>query len=929
MHFKKFKSRRFTYSRMRLNILLISILSCLFFLSVPLPALDPNQPIDSYLVEDWSTDSSMNQLTVANMVQTPDGYLWVQFYGQASFRYDGNKFTWVRDIAKLPTDIDQVNSTLLIDLDNEGRLWMLVNKGLVVYQENRIQFVDHLKEFPRSDFAAGVHDSYGNIWLGTMGGTLYCRRNNELIKYDEDRGFKVKGFSHFIEDSRRRLWAISRKNGLYRLDGEKFVTEKLQALPDDAILTSMKEDRKGHFWIGTSRGLIRKNSNTSTLFTTKDGLSDNFINDILIDSSDNIWLATDRGLNRIKETPQGKLTINHRFENYIITTLLEDHERYLWFGTEGMGLMRLRDRVCRLVNIQSQRQNFTTTIFYDDYNYIWAGDIYGDVVKINSASKKIEKRYNFPGHISAISKDRGGNIWVGTEYEGLFQIKPNGNTTQYTNQLLHREIKSLMSDSQNRIWIGTRNGLNIYQNGKFKAWNNLDGFTNYNIFGFTEDSDGNVWVSSYRGLFRFEKGIVSAETLTSLLKNYSNSCLYQDREGVSWIGGNSEGIIRYKNGELFHYKDAVRGAGMRNEINKIVEDDFGYLWISSPNRILRVSREQLNHYVENDQTVVTPRLFGKRDGLLSTESYGHTTNTAVKTNSGELWFATKNGIAIFNPAAIKIRKHSPFVHIEKVTVDSKPVDPIQKTGVLETESPSSVKLYFTSPQFDLRKQVFFRYKLEGYDKEWRRVEPGESRNAEYRGLPPGDYRFFVTGCNSDGVWSQKGAEFKFTIPFHFFKSNLFAMLLLFFVFLGFGILIFFREKVKLEKKYAPSGLDKTKVDQCLTRLNQLMEKEKVYQDDSITLDTLAKQLDIPPWYLSRVINQELNKSFFDLINYYRIEDVKNQLLDENSSHSILDIAFDVGFNTKSAFNRAFKKFTNMTPSQYKKMFAKNKSNESR
>ncbi|MCP5047871.1 MAG: hypothetical protein GY940_11915, partial [bacterium] len=167
---------------------------------------------------------------------------------------------------------------------------------------------------------------------------------------------------------------------------------------------------------------------------------------------------------------------------------------------------------------------------------------------------------------------------------------------------------------------------------------------------------------------------------------------------------------------------------------------------------------------------ITPRLFGKKDGLVSAETYGSATGTVIKTASGELWFATKNGIAIFNPEKVKIRKDAPFVHIEKVTLNGSPVDPVQENAVLAVDEPSAVKLYFTSPQFDLRKQVFFKYRLEGYDREWRRVEPGESRNAEYRDLPPGDYRFFVTGCNSDGVWNKEAVKLSFYLKPSFWET---------------------------------------------------------------------------------------------------------------------------------------------------------------
>ena len=76
-----------------------------------------------------------------------------------------------------------------------------------------------------------------------------------------------------------------------------------------------------------------------------------------------------------------------------------------------------------------------------------------------------------------------------------------------------------------------------------------------------------------------------------------------------------------------------------------------------------------------------------------------------------------------------------------------------------------------------------------------------------------------------------------------------------------------------------------------------------------------------PRWLSQIINEELNKNFYDLVNYYRIEEAKKLLVSVNGERTILDIAYDVGFNTKSSFNRAFKKQTRMTPSQFKQKFS--------
>jgi AraC-like DNA-binding protein len=96
-----------------------------------------------------------------------------------------------------------------------------------------------------------------------------------------------------------------------------------------------------------------------------------------------------------------------------------------------------------------------------------------------------------------------------------------------------------------------------------------------------------------------------------------------------------------------------------------------------------------------------------------------------------------------------------------------------------------------------------------------------------------------------------------------------------------------------------------------------MERYKPYTNPKLTLVDLAHKLKIPPHALSRIINVGFGKNFFDFINSYRIEEFKRRVEDiQYKNHTLLSIAFDVGFNSKTAFNRSFKKITNQTPSNY-------------
>ncbi len=128
-------------------------------------------------------------------------------------------------------------------------------------------------------------------------------------------------------------------------------------------------------------------------------------------------------------------------------------------------------------------------------------------------------------------------------------------------------------------------------------------------------------------------------------------------------------------------------------------------------------------------------------------------------------------------------------------------------------------------------------------------------------------------------------------------------------------------KITMSEKasYSKSGLTSEKIEILANQLNKHMEKEKPFLNEDLNLTLLAEQSQISPPHLSQVINQYFQKNFYDFINQYRVEEAKKRLLSADYRHlSILGIAFDCGFKSKSSFNRYFKKYTGTAPSEFKK-----------
>ena len=127
------------------------------------------------------------------------------------------------------------------------------------------------------------------------------------------------------------------------------------------------------------------------------------------------------------------------------------------------------------------------------------------------------------------------------------------------------------------------------------------------------------------------------------------------------------------------------------------------------------------------------------------------------------------------------------------------------------------------------------------------------------------------------------------------------------------------EGITKPKKYEKSGLSEEGAKQAYKRLMEVMVKEKPFLDPELTLYALSNTLNVQPNHLSQIINIIEKMNFFDFINRYRIEEVKKNMFLQQKEHlTILGIAYESGFNSKTSFNRIFKKTTGMTPTEFKK-----------
>jgi AraC-like DNA-binding protein len=118
-------------------------------------------------------------------------------------------------------------------------------------------------------------------------------------------------------------------------------------------------------------------------------------------------------------------------------------------------------------------------------------------------------------------------------------------------------------------------------------------------------------------------------------------------------------------------------------------------------------------------------------------------------------------------------------------------------------------------------------------------------------------------------------------------------------------------------KYEKSGLAEDQAGKIYEQLGIAMSKQKLFTESELTLAALAKTLDVHPNHLSQVINSYEGKNFYDFINFHRVEEFKRLApRPDNQNYTLLSMAYECGFNSKTSFNRNFRKVTGISPSEY-------------
>ena len=576
-------------------------------------------------------------------------------------------------------------------------------------------------------YPLGIHeDGEERLWFLTRD---YLLGANSLVRYDSPTGrfssFYVDRSLNVLraiaEDDRGYLWLGTAPKGLYRFDkatGTRIDVPLTPNHPTPLGMHALYYDRSGTLWVGTDEGIyyVRPSPSPFRVYrhdpANPNSLSSNRVNGILVDRAGILWIATSDGLNRL-DRRTGRYT-RYRHDpadpfslpkDRKVWSLYEDRSGNLWVGTAGGGLWRMDRSTERFEAVAIRPGGLELSVYGKD-------------------------------KIFHIRENQAGRLWVST-FDGIVRLDvSSGRVSHYLNTA-----------------PGERGGKGV--------------------FVVEEDRAGILWAGTEEGLARLDPATGHVTRYRQDPENHPDSlskntiwAIHEDRSGRLWVGTIGGGLNRLDRatGRFKHY--TTRDGLPNDVIYGILEDDDGYLWLSTNNGLARFdpAAETFEHYDAGDG------LPGNEFDLMAYH----------KSSTGELFFGGPHGVVSFFPRDLTESAFAPRVVITSFKkFDEKPRPGLLADGDEIVLSRKENFFTFTFAAFDYTnpRKNRYRYRLEGVDPGWRTTD-GARPEAGYTNVLPGDYTFVVEGSNHHGVFSDRQATVRVRIVPAFWQTGWFQTVLI-------------------------------------------------------------------------------------------------------------------------------------------------------
>ena len=891
------------------------------------------QAQNEYKFSHYGVNQGLSQSVVNCLFQDSFGFIWVgtqdglnRFNGYTFDRFINNPF----DTTSLAN-----NWIFCVSEDADKNIWVGTRSGLHRFDRETGRF-ERFQHAP--DHTTDVYNDAIYGIAVDKAGMVYTNTPPLLNRFDP----KTKKLVHF-------------KNSI----GYSAGTED-QIFP-------LKIDKKGRIWIATVDGVScfnpedQKFKNYQFNATDKNSLSNNFVTSIYEDKVGTIWIGTRLGLNRFNEASQRftRFLCSSATSGDFVRTMVNDPRGNLWVGTENNGLQKLSIKDDKAVVLDQFKGSpflspvnishaIVLSLMVDKSNNLWVGTLNGaDKTDLKAKKFKLYRKSEsrnsvdlLDNVIASIYKDKEGKLWVGNWGKGLNIYDRKTGKVQHFSSTLSGDariandyVHVIYEHSPKEVWIGTRNGLYVY-NGKrfvpYKSFYGLANFTDFKdnrIYCIARDKQQNTWVGTRNGLYMlnlksmrstFYQASGKAEQRISDNLVYSVIC---DSRGLVWVGTNN-GLDCFdpKTNSFKHFTRNVSSKNTlcSNFIVSLCEDSEGYIWIGTKSGVNRLSVKdsKFTYYSEENgfpSNVIYEMLMDKGQNLWFSTGRGlallrkgetrfrtYTVEDGLQgiefnlqarflAKDGEMFFGGMEGFNSFYPDSLLDNKFvAPvvFTSFEKFsTKGSKSINPNSVSEIVLTDSDYALTLEFASLDFTNPDKNMYAYMLEPASDKW--MELGTRRFVPLSSLSPGVYNFRVKGTNGDGVWNEQGTTIVIRVLPPWYRSTLAIIIYILLVSIGIYLVIKIRERnlriqtetleIKVAERTAEVEQQKTEIlgkNHALENQNAEIEAQR---------DLLANQHE-------RISKQK--KQITDSIQYARriqsaILPSSKVLLDENMDHFII------------------------------------------
>ncbi len=804
---------------------------------------------NQYYFRHYNIENGLSNNTVLCSIQDKMGFIWFGTRDGLN-RFDGNQFKNFMYDPENPNSLINNFITALAE-DNEGLIWIGTSDGICYYNPHketfgRIQNTDITITKAITDIKIDAKD---NIWVTSYSGIFrYNKKENKLINYPQYKYFNP---SKICITSSENVWISSDNGNIYRYDlhSDDFIEYKIlkdAEISSNVRIISITDLGVDGLMVITNKSGVRKlDTNTGKLFTLfssdKNG-NEIVINTILKKNQNEFWIGSESGIH-IYHLKGGlldqiqKLSYDpYSLSNNAIRTFTVDNEGGIWVGTFYGGINYLPNEI---------------TPFDKYYHNASEESLLGNVVR-------------------SIQADKYGNLWIGTEDAGLSKF--NTETEKFINYLeldnpkiSSTNIHCVLPDND-KLWIGSYDAgiyiLDINTNKlvrRFESSNRNSVLKNNSIITFLKTRNGSIYVGTVSGMYFYDRKKDDLVYLSDVAPHEFIHCLYEDHEGVIWIGTYGEGVFRYDRSQniCYHYnsnpadslslssdyitsifEDNKKHLWFTTEGNGfcmldsdtalfkryttkdglhcsifcgILEDGLGQLWISSTNGLMSF-----------DPETKAMNVYRKENGIVNNHfSY----NSTYKDNNGKMYFGTLNGFIAFNPFDFNTGDYIPPVYVTNFEVAGKKWNQIKKKhgtdqSIIETKeiklkhNQSTFNLNFVAPSFSNPMATKYRYKLEGFDKDW--IYPKDNGEVYYKNVSPGKYRFRVTTLNQNSEWNNDETNLVIIITKPFWATN-FALIIysLLIIFLSYVLFNIYSRRKRQEHKRRIEKLENEKEKEIL------------------------------------------------------------------------------------------------------------------